>query len=148
MGFWNHVKHANMTAGEKRGDERSRMKGPTNVSYWWGGKTYSEGARCFEVDQVRGASAGILLPGNWASTWLTICIIEAHCCFLNCFPVSLALGFIRTSTHSGGHQSLFDLSSWIGLHTVALAQQPRFCFGSGIPEAPHVFSRVKEVQCR
>lgn len=80
--------------------------------------------RCFEVDQVRGASAGILLPGNWASTWLAICIIEAHCCFLNCFPVSLALGFIRTSTHSGGHQSLFDLSSWIGLHTVALAQQP------------------------
>lgn len=46
VGFGENVKHLNMREGEKRWDERSRMKGivPTSISYWWGGKTYSEDA--------------------------------------------------------------------------------------------------------
>lgn len=134
----------------------SGMKGAVlaSVSHWWGEKK-REVWRCFDVDQVRGASAWILLPGNWASSWLAACLIlKAHCCFLNRSSVGLALRLIRTNvlllnTDFDGHQSPFDLSCWSGLETVVSAPATDVFVLTPASRRPPMFKRprVAELYC-
>lgn len=68
-----------------------------------------------------------------------------HCCFHNCFPVSLALRFIRTNvlllSTDFDHQSLFDLSCWSGLQTVVSGLETDVFVLTLASRRPPVFNR-------
>lgn len=136
----------------KRGWEEaaSRMKGAalTSVSHWWKKKNNYYGDALMWTRWV-GASAWILLLGNWASALTCQCLIvqeNGNHGFLRQHPVSVALGLISRdvlllSSDFDGHQSPFELFCWRGWADSGFrAETWCFCFDSALADSQHYVS--------